>query len=232
MPAEAKQPDELAAIIRDNLERITANTRYPNATIAKVCDVTRGTVSHWFSKTNPRLPSIDCLMKIADYYGVMVDTLLTKSGEKYMHRRFNTYSDAFAILNDFVREGIIAPEAIHNKILKELCTMYSEAINSFSISDEEIGEWVKDIIARFCIPIPNKETMGDEIYYLDEITDLLYDSPGIRTMDKLQTLENLAKALSDKKTIKETMQAIQESEKIRKTDREIQRRLELHNREN
>lgn len=40
----------------------------------------------------------------------------TKSGEKYMHRRFNTYSDAFAILNDFIREGIVAPEAIHNKI--------------------------------------------------------------------------------------------------------------------
>ena len=232
MPAEAKQPEELAAIIRDNLKRITANTRYPNATIANICGVTRGTVSHWFSETNPRLPSIDCLMKIADYYGVMVDTLLTKSGEKYMHRRFNTYSDAFAILNDFIREGIVAPEAIHNKILKELCTMYSEAINSFSISDEEIGEWVKDIIARFCIPIPNKETMCDEIYYLDEITDLLYDSPGIRTMDKLQTLENLAKALSDKETNKETMQTIQESEKIRKTDKEIQRALELHNREN
>ena len=67
MPAKAKTPNELAVIVRENLKRLTANTRYPKATIADVCHVTRGTVSHWFSETKPKLPSMECLIKIADY---------------------------------------------------------------------------------------------------------------------------------------------------------------------
>ena len=68
MPAKAKTPNELAVIVRENLKRLTANTRYPKATIADVCHVTRGTVSHWFSETKPKLPSMECLIKIADYF--------------------------------------------------------------------------------------------------------------------------------------------------------------------
>lgn len=222
MPAKAKTPNELAVIVRENLKRLTANTRYPKATIADVCHVTRGTVSHWFSETKPKLPSMECLMKIADYYQIMVDTLLTESGDKYMHRRFQTYSDAFTILIDFIREGIIEPKDINNRILRELCTMYDEAINSFAIPDATISEWVKDIVARFCIEMPNKESMGDEIFYLDEVTERLYESGrGIRTMDKLQTLENLAKALSNKRIIREQIQALEDAEE-EKDNPEIQ----------
>ena len=230
MPAKAKSPNELAVIVRENLKRLTANTRYPKATIADVCHVTRGTVSHWFSETKPKLPSMECLIKIADYYQIMVDTLLTESGDKYMHRRFQTYSDAFTILMDFIREGIIESKDINNRILRELCTMYDEAINSFAIPDAAISEWVKDIVARFCIEMPNKESMGDEIFYLDEITEALYEGGlNIRTMDKLQTLENLAKALADKEVIKEQIQAIEAGEEA-KNDPEIQKILALRDR--
>ena len=223
MPAKAKNPNELAVIVRENLKRLTANTRYPKATIADVCHVTRGTVSHWFSETNPKLPSMECLMKIADYYQIMVDTLLTKSGDKYMHRRFQTYSDAFTILIDFIREDIIEPKDINNRILRELCTMYNEAINSNAISDAAISEWVKDVVARFCIEMPNKESMGIESNYLYEVTERLYESGlGIRTMDNLQTLENLAKALADKRVIKEQIQAIKVAEE-EKNNPEIQK---------
>lgn len=232
MPAKAKSSNELAVIVRHNLEKLTANTRYPKATLADVCHVTRGTVSHWFSETNPKLPSMECLMMIADHYQIMVDTLLTESGDKYMHRRFQTYSDAFTILIDFIREGIIQPEDIHNRILRELCTMYHEAIMSFAIPDAAISEWVKDIVARFCIEMPNKESMGDEIFYLNEITENLYEGGrNIRTMDKLQTLENLAKALSDKKVIKEQIQAIKDAEQM-ENDPEIQKILALRDRGN
>lgn len=222
MPAKAKNTNELAVIVRENLKRLTANTRYPKATIADVCHVTRGTVSHWFSEKDPKLPSMECLMKIADYYQIMVDTLLTDSGDKYMHRRFRTYSDAFTIMIDFIREGIIEPKDINNRILRELCTMYDEAINSFAISDSAISEWVKDIVARFCIEMPNKEALGEEIFYLDEVTETLYEGGrGIRTMDKLQTLENLAKALSNKRIIREQIQAIEAGEEA-KDNPEIQ----------
>lgn len=144
-------------------------------------------------------------MKIADYYQIIVDTLLTKSGDKYMHRRFQTYSDAFTILIDFVREGIVKPENIDNLILKELCTMYHEAMFSFAITDETLSEWVKDIVARFCIQIPTEESLGSAILHIDidELAEKLYQyGPGIRTMDKLQTLENLANALSTPESIK------------------------------
>lgn len=205
MPAKAKSSSELAIIVRDNLERITANTRYPKAALADICCVTRGTVSHWFSESNPKLPSLECLMMIADHYQIMVDTLLTKSGDKYMHRRFQTYSDAFTILIDFVREGIVKPENIDNLILRELCTMYHEARFSFAITDETLSEWVKDIVARFCIQIPTEESLGSAILHIDidELAEKLYlYGPGIRTMDKLETLENLANALSTPEGIK------------------------------
>lgn len=211
MPVHTKTTAELAIIVRDNLKRLTANTRYPNATLSKICNVTPGTVSNWFSETNPRLPSIDYLIQIADYYGVLLDTLLTESGEKYMNRRFNTYSEAFTILNECIWDGIIDAKDIHNMILKELCTMYAEARMSDAISDEELGEWVKDIVARFNIPIPNMDSMGEELMYMDEIIELLYDTPGIRTMDRLQTLENLAKALNNKDTVYAVMDGIKKA---------------------
>ena len=108
--------------------------------------------------------------------------------------------------------------------------MYDEAINSFAIPDAAISEWVKDIVARFCIEMPNKESMGDEIFYLDEITEALYEGGlNIRTMDKLQTLENLAKALADKEVIKEQIQAIEAGEEA-KNDPEIQKILALRDR--
>ena len=213
MPAKAKPSSELAVIVRDNLKQLTATTRYPKATLADICCVTRGTVSHWFSPTNPKLPSLECLMTIAEHYGIMIDTLLTESGEKYMDRRFNTYSDAFTILNECIWDGIIEAEDIHNRILKELCTMYTEARMCNGISDEDIGTWVKEIVARFCIQIPNMETMNaEELLHMDEIIDLIYDSPGVRTMDKLQTLENLAKELNNKDTVNAALKAIKETE--------------------
>lgn len=205
MPAKAKNSQELAIIVRDNLERLTADTRYPKATLANICNVTRGTVSHWFSASNPKLPSLDCLMVIADHYQIMVDTLLTDSGDKYMHRRFQTYSDTFTILIDFIREGIVKPENIDNLILRELCTMYHEALYSYVIPDSALSEWVKDIVARFCIQIPTEEALGSAVLHIDidELAENLYQSgPGIRTMDKLDTLENLAKALSTPESIK------------------------------
>lgn len=78
--------------------------------------------------------------------------------------------------------------------------------------------------------MPNKESMGDEIFYLDEITENLYEGGrNIRTMDKLQTLENLAKALADKKVIKEQIQAIKDAEQM-ENDPEIQKILALRDR--
>lgn len=205
MPAKAKSPNELAVIVRENLKRLTANTRYPKATIADVCHVTRGTVSHWFSETKPKLPSMECLMKIADYYQIMVDTLLTESGDKYMHRRFQTYSDAFTILIDFIREGIVNPENINNLILRELCIRYSEALYSCVIPDRALSEWVKEIVAKFCIQMPTDEALGKAVLHIDidELAEKLYEGgPGIRTMDKLETLYNLANALSTPESIK------------------------------
>lgn len=81
--------------------------------------------------------------------------------------------------------------------------------------------------------MPNKESMGDEIFYLDEITEALYEGGlNIRTMDKLQTLENLAKALSDKKVIKEQLQAIKDAEEAL-DDPKIQKILsDLHREDN
>ena len=87
-----------------------------------------------------------------------------------------------------------------------------------------------DDAARFCIEMPNIESMGDEIFYLDEITEALYEGGlNIRTMDKLQTLENLAKALADKEVIKEQIQAIEAGEEA-KNDPEIQKILALRDR--
>lgn len=50
-------------------------------------------------------------------------------------------------------------------------------------------------------------------------------------MDKLQTLENLAKALADKKVIKEQIQAIKDAEQM-ENDPEIQKILALRDRGN
>ena len=71
--------------------------------------------------------------------------------------------------------------------------------------------------------MPNKESMGIESNYLYEVTERLYESGlGIRTMDNLQTLENLAKALADKRVIKEQIQAIKVAEE-EKNNPEIQK---------
>lgn len=117
------------------------------------------------------------------------------------------------ILNECIWDGIIEAEDIHNRILKELCTMYTKARMCNGISDEDIGAWVKEIVARFCIQIPNMETMNaEELLYMDKIIDLIYDSPGVRTMDKLQTLENLAKELNNKDTVNTALKTIKETE--------------------
>ena len=212
MPAKAKSSSELAIIVRDNLERLTANTRYPKAALADICCVTRGTVSHWFSESNPKLPSLDCLMMIADHYQIMVDTLLTDSGDKYMHRRFQTYSDAFISLIDFINEDIIKPENIDNLILRKLCTMYSEAHFNPVIPERALGEWVKDIVARFCIQMPTEEALGKAMFEIDlnELTEFLYENGiGIRTMNELETLENLAHALSTPADVKKHYKEMQ-----------------------
>ena len=212
MPAKAKSSSELAIIVRDNLERITADTRYPKATLANICNVTRGTVSHWFSQKDPKLPSLECLMQIADHYQIMVDTLLTASGDKYLNCRFQTYSDAFISLIDFINEGIIRPENIDNLILRKLCTMYSEAHFNPVIPERALGEWVKDIVARFCIQMPTEEALGKAMFEIDlnELTEFLYENGiGIRTMNELETLENLAHALSTPADVKKHYKEMQ-----------------------
>lgn len=212
MPAKAKSSQELAIIVRDNLERLTANTQYPKATLANICNVTRGTVSHWFSQKDPKLPSLDYLMMIADHYQIMVDTLLTDSGNKYLNRRFQTYSDAFISLIDFINEDIIKPENINNLILRKLCTMYSEAHFNPAIPERILGEWVKDIVARFCIQMPTEEMLGKAMLTIDleELTEFLYENGiGIRTMDTLETLENLAHALSTPADVKKHYKEMQ-----------------------
>lgn len=212
MPAKAKNSQELAIIVRDNLERLTADTRYPKATLANICCVTRGTVSHWFSTSNPKLPSLECLMMIADHYQIMVDTLLTSSGDKYLNCRFQTYSDAFISLLDFINESIIEPKDINNLILRKLCVMYSEAHFNPAIPERILGEWVKDIVARFCIQMPTEEALGKAMFDIDlsELTDFLYENGiGIRTMDELETLENLAHALSTPELVKKHYKEMQ-----------------------
>lgn len=212
MPAKAKSSHELAVIVRDNLERLTADTRYPKATLADICCVTRGTVSHWFSQKDPKLPSMECLIQIADHYKIMVDTLLTDSGDKYLNCRFQTYSDAFISLIDFIKEDIIEPENINNLILRKLCMMYSEAHFNPAIPERILGEWVKDIVARFCIQMPTEEMLGKAMFDIDlsELTEFLYENGiGIRTMDELETLENLAHALSTPEGVKKHYKEMQ-----------------------
>lgn len=212
MPAKAKNSQELAIIVRDNLERLTADTRYPKAALADICCVTRSTVSHWFSASNPKLPSLDCLMMIADHYQIMVDTLLTDSGSKYLNCRFQTYSDAFISLIDFINEDIIQPENINNLILRKLCTMYSEAHFNPAIPERILGEWIKDIVARFCIQMPTEEMLGKAMFDINlcELTEFLYENGvGIRTMDELETLENLANALSTPELVKKHYKEMQ-----------------------
>ena len=64
---------------------------------------------------------------------------------------------------------------------------------------------MKDIIERFCIQMPTETMLGNAILHIDidELAEKLYQyGSGIRTMDELDTLENLAKALSTPESIK------------------------------
>lgn len=67
---------ELNKIISDNLRKLVVNTKFPNKTLAQLCEVTKGTVSHWMDMDNPQRPSLENLIKIADYYHVSVDDIV------------------------------------------------------------------------------------------------------------------------------------------------------------
>ena len=71
--------------------------------------------------------------------------------------------------------------------------------------DRALSEWVKEIVAKFCIQMPTDEALGKAVLHIDidELAEKLYEGgPGIRTMDKLETLYNLANALSTPESIK------------------------------
>ena len=67
---------KLNNIISGNLRRLTLNTKFPNKTLAGLCDVNKATVSHWMDMDNPQRPSLENLIKIADYYHVSVDDIV------------------------------------------------------------------------------------------------------------------------------------------------------------
>ena len=111
-----------------------------------------------------------------------------------------------------INEDIIQPENINNLILRKLCTMYSEAHFNPAIPERILGEWIKDIVARFCIQMPTEEMLGKAMFDINlcELTEFLYENGvGIRTMDELETLENLANALSTPELVKKHYKEMQ-----------------------
>lgn len=67
---------KLNNIISENLRRLTLNTKYPNKTLSELCGVNKATVSHWMDIDAPFRPSLENLIKIADYYHVSVDEIV------------------------------------------------------------------------------------------------------------------------------------------------------------
>ena len=221
MPIEPREENELAIIVRDNLKELIEDIKSPKTILANICTVSKSTVSRWFSD-KPKLPTLNSLMQIAKYFGITVDTLLTKSGEDDLDAEMNrTYTDIFRMLRELIGLGIIDCDDVQDFILKKLCEIYVDASDISRVSPDEIAKWVKDVNIRFSIPYTNKEVdeikykiLGDSQEYLEcdkNIAEYLYNyGKGIKTMDRIQSLENLAYACNDPKKVKEAAEFLLE----------------------
>ena len=97
---------------RKRLDVLMVITNTTNEDLAKIIGVTPSSISN-YKAVNGRIPSIERLLLMANYFGVTIDFLLGNSG--YFEANLGTADNPNRV--DFKRKGIMFVEATSNKKL-------------------------------------------------------------------------------------------------------------------
>lgn len=182
--------DELAQTIAENINKLCPSRIAPKKEIAKQCGVSPSLVTKWTCK-KPVMPSTDCLLVIADFFGVDLNWLITKHGStRELPDYTKTYSGAFAALVSLYDRKIIDPKEIKDPILHYLLNKYAKLQRS-NVNADEFDDWVDMIGQQFNIPIAEYH---NDVAIQEEI--LRVESNIVAINEELQ-YRNLAKALND-----------------------------------
>ncbi len=148
-----------------------------NKNISEYTGASATTVAKWLS--GKALPSLDQLYKLADCFEVSVIELLNDdSSRELLGYRDMLYGDAFILLYNLIKDGVLAESSVNDYFLKYLISeaIWIDANDNLSYNKKE--DWYQKVQNDFSIHVFDKHFL--DIYLnaaIDAFTEVAeYDS--------------------------------------------------------
>lgn len=147
-------------VVKENLNELCLRERDAKTKMAQVCGISPSSVTKWTSLSQPGVPNIEYLEKIAEYFGVTLDWLVKAHPTYDFFDQQVTYSDTFLALMPLVRNGGLLIEGVKDPILVYLLSEGKRILAHPTMAPEKKNSWLKRVKALFELPMPGQVEPG------------------------------------------------------------------------